>query len=508
MQYAPPCGRSICNTRPVSLLAGVLFFGEIMDQQSKKTFGQRLSAFFSGSDIDMCHGPVAGKLFLYALPLMLSGILQLCFNAADTIVVGRFESGDALAAVGSTGSLINLIINLFLGLSVGISVNVAHAWGAKNDENVRRIVHTAMVTALIGGIFVGMVGFFGCRTFLSWMGTPDNIIGLSTLYMKIYFLGMPACMVYNFGAAILRSSGDTQHPMLFLLIAGVVNVILNLITVIFFHMGVAGVAIATVASQVVSAALVVLFLMRQNNCCRLVLRELRIYPQNLLAILRIGIPAGLQASVFSISNVLIQSSINSFGSIAMEGNTAAGNLEGFIYISMNSFYHASLTFIGQNVGARQYHRIRRILLTCILLVSAVGITIGWAMYLFRMPLLSIYETGSEGMLAYGAERMGIIATTYFFCGIMEVFTGALRGLGASLIPMLISLVGACGSRVVWIYTVFAAHRTLPTLYLSWPMSWVLTVCMQIVAFILLYRSFLKKHRGEAPLEDATAAVQN
>ena len=486
------------------ILAGVLFFGEIMDQTKPKSLRRRFAAFFSGSDIDMCHGPVAGKLFLYALPLMLSGILQLCFNAADTIVVGRFESGNALAAVGSTGSLINLIVNLLLGLSVGISVNVAHAWGAKNDESVRRIVHTAMVTAVIGGVVVGMIGFFGCRTFLAWMDTPDNVIELAALYMKIYFLGMPACMVYNFGAAILRSSGDTQHPMLFLIAAGVINVILNLITVIFFHMGVAGVAIATVVSQLVSAALVVRFLMRQDNCCRLILRELRIHSQSLLAILRIGIPAGFQSSVFSISNVLIQSSINSFGSVAMEGNTAAGNLEGFIYISMNSFYHASLTFIGQNVGARQYKRIRRILLTCILLVSVVGLVIGWAMYFFRIPLLTIYETGSAGMLEYGAERMSVIATTYFLCGIMEVLTGALRGLGASFIPMLISLVGACLSRVVWIYTVFAAHRTLPTLYLSWPMSWLLTVCIQIVAFILLYRRFLRKHRGEAPLEETAA----
>lgn len=471
---------------------------------NQRSWPRRFAALFGKQEIDMCHGPLAGKIMLYTLPLILTGILQLCFNAADTIVVGRFAGGDAMAAVGSVGSLINLIVNVFMGLSVGVSVSVAHAWGAKNDEAVRRIVHTAMVTSVLGGVIVLLIGFFGCRTFLTWMDTPANVIELATLYMKIYFLGMPACMIYNFGASIFRSIGDTQHPLLFLFTAGVINVILNLITVIGFHMGVAGVAIATVASQIVSAVLVVLFLMKQKSCCRLVLRELHIYPDKLLAILRIGLPAGIQGSIFSISNVLIQSSINSFGSIAMEGNTAAANLESFIYMSMNSFYHASLTFIGQNVGARQYRRIPRILRNCILLVSAVGLTLGLTMYTFHEPLLSLYETGSPGMLDYGATRMSIIATTYFLCGIMEVFTGTLRGLGASLTPMIISLVGACASRVVWIYTVFAAHRTLTVLYLSYPMSWLLTICLQIVAFLLLFSRFKKKHAGEAPAEETPA----
>lgn len=443
-------------------------------------------------EMDMCEGPLAGKILRYTLPLALSGILQLCFNAADMIVVGRYSSGEALAAVGSTGALINLIINVFMGLSVGVSVCVAHAWGAKNKESVRQIVHTAMLTSIIAGMIVLLIGFFGCRTFLTWMGTPDNVIDLSTTYMKIYFLGMPACMVYNFGASILRSIGDTKRPLLFLVIAGVVNVLLNMFTVILLHMGVAGVAVATAASQVVSAALVVVFLMRRQDSCRLVLRHLRIYPDKLLSIVRVGLPAGLQGAVFSISNVLIQSSINSFGSVAMEGNTAASNLEGFIYNAMNAFYHSALTFTGQNLGARKPERIPRILLTTIALSMSISLTLSGLMYVFREPLLALYRPGAPEVLAYGSLRMSIIVLTYFLCGVMDVFTGSLRGMGASLTPMLISLMGACVTRVIWIYTVFAANPTLQVLYLCYPVSWLFTICMQIVAFIVIRHNVQKR----------------
>ena len=443
-------------------------------------------------EMDMCEGPLAGKILRYTLPLALSGILQLCFNAADMIVVGRYASGEALAAVGSTGALINLIINVFMGLAVGVSVCVAHAWGAKNKESVRQIVHTAMLTSVIAGMIVLVIGFFGCRTFLSWMGTPDNVIALSTTYMKIYFLGMPACMVYNFGASVLRSIGDTKRPLIFLVIAGIVNVLLNLLTVIGLRLGVAGVAIATAASQVVSAALVVRSLMKRQDACRLVLRDLRIYPDKLMTIVRVGLPAGLQGAVFSISNVLIQSSINSFGSVAMEGNTAAGNLEGFIYNVMNAFYHTSLTFTGQNVGARKPERIPRIALTCIALSMAISLTLSGLMYLFREPLLAIYRPDAPEAVAYGSLRMSIIVLTYFLCGIMEVFTGSLRGMGASLTPMLISLVGACVTRVIWIYTVFAAVPTLQVLYSCYPVSWLFTILMQIVAFFIIRRNLQKR----------------
>ena len=449
-------------------------------------------------EMDMVSGPLAGKILMYTLPLALSGILQLCFNAADMIVVGRYASGESLAAVGSTGALINLIINVFMGLSVGVSVCVAHAWGAKNHESVRRLVHTAMLTSVIAGVIVLFIGVFGCRTFLIWMGTPDNVIDLATTYMRIYFLGMPACMVYNFGASILRSIGDTKRPLLFLVIAGIVNVLLNLLTVIGFRMGVAGVAIATAASQVVSAALVVIFLMKRQDACRLVLSQLHIYPDKLLAIVRVGLPAGLQGAVFSISNVLIQSSINSFGSVAMEGNTAASNLEGFIYNVMNAFYHTSLTFTGQNLGARKPHRIPRILLTCIALSVTISITLSGLMYVFREPLLALYRPGAPEAQAYGGLRMSIIVLTYFLCGIMEVFTGSLRGMGASLTPMLISLVGACVTRVIWIYTVFAAMPTLKVLYLCYPVSWLFTIFMQVAAFLIIRRNVQKRFGTPIP----------
>jgi putative MATE family efflux protein len=330
------------------------------------------------------------------------------------------------------------------------------------------------------------------------MGTPDDVIPLSTLYMRIYFLGLPASMIYNFGSAVIRSTGDTRNPLIFLSIAGVINVCLNLVLVIFFHMSVAGVAIATVTSQIVSAALVLSFLVRQNNCCRLYFRQLRIYPEHLKSIIRIGLPAGLQSSLFAISNVLIQSSINSLGTAVMEANTAVGNLEGFLYIAMNAFYHSSLTFIGQNIGARQYHRIRRICLSCLLLVLAVGITVGALLLVFHEALLSIYTSAEDPseMIRLGFTRMIITSSTYFTCGLMEVMTGSLRGLGSSLAPMLLSVFGVCGIRICWIATVFAANRTLQSLYIAYPVSWICTFLMLTAAFLVVYRQFMKKHAGE------------
>ena len=435
----------------------------------------------------MLTGPLAGKIMLFAIPLMLSSILQLCFNAADTIVVGRYAGETSLAAVGACASLINLIINAFLGLSVGVSVRVAHAWGAKLEKEVGKITHTAVAVAFAGGIGLTLVGVIGCRYFLTWMGTPDDVITLATLYMRIYFLGMPANMVYNFSASVLRSLGDTKRPMIFLIIAGVVNVILNLITVIFFDMGVAGVAIATVVSQCVSCALILGFMASEKSPCRLRLKELRIDKAQLIAIARIGLPAGLQATIFSVSNVIIQSSLNSFGSTAIAGNTAAVNLEAFVYMAMNAFYHASLTFVGQNVGAGQYKRVKRIVFTCLIIVTSVGVVTGTLMCVFRYPLLAIYRPNAPEVWEYGARRMLVILTTYFTCGIMEVLTGAMRGMGASLLPMAISLLGVCGIRIVWVFTVFQQYRSIETLYASYPISWVGTILVQIFGVVWIYR---------------------
>jgi len=455
------------------------------------------------TEIDMTNGPLAGKIILYTLPLIFTSILNLMFNAADMVVVGQFADGAALAAVGSAGPLITLIVNVFMGLSVGTSVCVSHRYGAKDFEGVRKTVHTAMLASVIGGCLFGLIGVVGSRTFLTWMDSPADVIDLSTLYVRIYFLGMPASMVYNFGAAILRAVGETKRPMIFISVAGVVNVLLNLLTVIVLDMGVAGVAIATVASQCVSAALIVLYLMKQEGCVRLVLRELRIHSRLLVAIMRVGIPAGLQSTMFSIANVVIQSAVNSFESVAMEGAAASGNLEGFMYVAMNAFYHAALAFTGQNVGARKYERLLKVLGTCLVLVVSVGVVMGALMLVFGETLLGIYIPDSPEAIEYGMQRLTVIACTYFLCGIMECIVGCLRGMGASLIPMAISFVGSCLSRIVWVFTVFAAFPTFDVLLYCFPISWFLTDIMLIVAYII-YRRRLMRHARQP--EEASVPV--
>ena len=435
---------------------------------------------------DIFQGPLALRILMFTIPLILSSILQLCFNAADTIVVGRFAGEEALAAVGSTGSLINLIINAFMGLSTGVSVTVSHAWGAKMKKDVSAIVHTAVSVAFIGGCCLAVIGFAGCRYFLTWMGSPENVIGLSTLYMRIYFLGMPASMVYNFCAAILRSTGDTKHPMVFLITAGVANVILNLITVIVFGLGVAGVAIATVFSQCVSCFLILRYLMKRQDACRLILRELRVERRCLENMVRIGLPAGLQSSIFSVSNVIIQSSVNSFGSTVMAGNATSANLEGFVYMAMNAYYHASLTFVGQHVGARKVERVPRILITNLVIVTLTGLLSGLLIIAFRYQLYAVYRPDSPEVWEYASQRTLIFLTTYYTCGMMETLTGTMRGMGSSLLPMGISVLGVCGVRIVWIFTVFRYFHTLRMLYLSYPVSWIFTVLVQLIAFAVLY----------------------
>ena len=343
-------------------------------------------------EMDMCNGPLMRKIIAYCVPLALSGILQLLYNAADIIVVGRFSGPTALAAVGSTGSLINLIVNLLIGLSVGASVCVANYYGAGKLRDVRETVHTAMLISVIGGVLVSVVGIVFARTFLGWMGSPDDVIDQATLYLRIYFAGMPLNMAYNFAAAILRALGDTRRPLYYLTISGAVNVLLNLMFVIVFHMGVAGVAAATVASQLVSTVLIVTCMMRSHGAIHLEPRELRVHGDKLLRIVRVGLPAGLQGTIFSISNVLIQSSINSFGSIAIAGNSASSNLEGFMYTSMNAVYQAALSFAGQNMGARTYTRLKKVLTSCLLIVTVIGMGMGLIVYLLRYPLLGVYST--------------------------------------------------------------------------------------------------------------------
>lgn len=442
-------------------------------------------------EIDMCNGPLLGKILVFYFPLMLSGILQLLFNAADIAVAGQFAGNEALAAVGSTSSLTNLLVNLFIGLSVGANVLVARFYGAGQTDELKGMVQTAIATSVIGGIILIFVGFFISKPALLLMGTPDNVISHSVVYMRIYFAGMPFMMAYNFGAAILRAVGDTKRPLYYLLLAGIVNVILNLVFVIVFSMGVAGVATATVISQAISAFLVLRCLVKSDSVYRLELKGIRIHKDKLLKMIQIGLPAGLQGALFSISNVLIQSSVNSFGSDAMAGNTAGSNVEGFVYTAMNAFYQAAISFCGQNYGARKYRRVGKALLLCEILVVVVGLIMGNGAYFLAGTLLKIY-TPDPVVIEYGILRMSYICIPYFLCGTMDVMVGGLRGLGYSIMPMLVSLTGACLFRIVWIYTIFRQFKTLECLYISYPISWALTFLVHLICFLVVYRKLLKK----------------
>ena len=435
-------------------------------------------------EIDMCNGPILSKLVIFAFPLMLSGILQLLFNAADIIVVGRFAGSESLAAVGSTSSLINLLTNVFIGLSVGANVMVARFYGSQNRRDLEETVHTSMLVAVIGGVILIAVGLSLAAPLLELMGTPEDVLPLSVLYIKIFFVGMPATLLYNFGSAVLRAVGDTRRPLYFLLAAGVINVILNLIFVIGFSLGVAGVALATVASQCISAFLVVRCLTKSEADYRLCIRKLRLVPDKIRYIVRIGLPAGLQGAIFSISNVLIQSSVNSFGSVAMAGNTAAANIEGFVYTGMNAVYQTALSFGSQNFGAKNYKRMAKIQLYCLGLVTVIGLVMGNGAVFFGRQLLGIYSS-DQTVIQYGLNRLLIISTPYWICGVMDVMVGGLRGMGCSVLPMIVSLTGACALRVVWIYTIFAMHRTLQVLYISYPVSWAVTFLAHVVTYMVV-----------------------
>ncbi|MBR4628680.1 MAG: MATE family efflux transporter [Ruminococcus sp.] len=443
---------------------------------------------------DLCEGPLLKSILTYTFPIILTGILQLLFNAADLVVVGQYCGDMSVAAVGATGAIINLIINLFIGLSVGAGVTVAHGIGAGKDEAVRRTVHTAIPTALISGVILTAVGVLFSRTFLELMGTPDEVIGLATEYMQIYFCGITASMLYNFGSAILRAAGDTKSPLYYLTAAGFVNVALNIVFVRAFNMNVAGVALATAISQALSAALVIINLMRRTDCCRLSLRKMRIYRRQLGRIVTIGFPAGIQGSLFSISNVIIQSSVNSFGSVVVSGNSAASNIEGFVYTSMNSFQQTAMNFTGQNYGAGKYSRIRRIAIICLLSVFLTGFIAGCTVWAFGRQLLSFYIPGSTESIKYGMIRIAYICIPYFLCGLMDVATGLIRGLGSSVLPMIITVIGVCGMRIGWIYTVFRSERyhSVQSLYISYAISWSLTFITELIVFIVLYRRIMRR----------------
>ena len=443
--------------------------------------------------MDMTEGPLTTKIIKFTIPVMLTGILQLLFNTADVIVVGRFTGKTALAAVGSTGSLINLLVSLFMGLSIGTNVLVARYQGAKDDKAVSETVHTSIALGIVGGLILLIIGVVATRPLLEMMATPEDVIDQSTLYMRILFFGMPLNLILNFGAAILRAIGDTKRPLYYLTIAGVINLFLNIFLVTVFSLGVAGVAIATVISEGVSCGLILLCLKHETGAIRLYFNRIKINPSKCIDIMKIGLPAGLQGCIFSISNVLIQSSVNSFGSTVMAGNTAASNIEGFVYVSMNSLHQTCISFTSQNFGAGKFKRIKKVLINCLVIVAITGLVLGNSAYFFGKYLLSAYNNEAE-VISYGLIRLSIISTMYFLCGLMDVTVGAMRGIGYSILPMIVSLVGACGLRIVWIYTVFVKFRTLDILFISYPVTWTITFLSHLVCYYIVTRKYKDKFR--------------
>ena len=452
---------------------------------------------------DLTEGNILPKIIFFALPLIATSVLHLLFNTADSIVVGRWggatstECEVALAAVGSCGALITLIVNLFMGLSVGAGVCVAHDIGAKHYDDVGKTVHTSVLTAIIASVFVTAIGIIFAPQLLTLMGIEESILPQAILYMRAYFCGMPANLIYNYCASMLRSAGDTTRPLIFLSVAGVVNVVLNFILVVGFRIpGALGVGIANDASQWVSCILVVIFMLKTSGPCKLDPRKLAIDRIKLQKIIAIGLPAGLQGALFSISNVIIQSAIHSLGNATIvAANTAASNLDSYTYCVMNSVATSALTFTGQHVGAKKYDRLKKVLLWHILIVVAAGILVGGAMYIFREPLIGLFAPGNGEVVKYGRLRLMIIGLPYFLCGLMDTGCYTLRGFGKSLAPTLTSLIGACLSRIVWIYTVFYPFfpESIEVLYMSYPITWAITAA---VFYVFIALEFKKQKKQE------------
>ena len=437
-------------------------------------------------EIDMCNGTLMDKLIVFAVPLMISGVLQLMFNAVDIIVVGQYSGSQSLAAVGSTTALIAIFTNLFIGISLGANVLAARFYAAGRDQEMSETVHTSILVALLSGVAMAFVGVGMARWALEVMATPDDVIDLSTLYMRIYFLGMPFFMLYNYGAAILRAVGDTRRPLLFLIVAGITNAMLNVILVVKFHMAVEGVAIATVVSQLISCILVLRCLYRSESSYQLRFSKLRMNVSYLVQIFQVGIPAGIQSVVINFSNAMLQSSVNSFGSTAMAGYTAANNLLGFLYASVNSVTQACMSFTSQNYGVGKFKRMDRVLVDCMIISVVISGTLGTIFYVFGPEILQIYTKDPEVIKA-GMEIISITTIPYFLCGIMDLFPGAMRGMGRSGVPMILSIIGTVGTRIVWIYGIFPLHRSLFVLFISYPGSWLITIAMQVICFFIVRR---------------------
>ena len=434
--------------------------------------------------LDMTNGPFLKKILIFSVPLILTGLLQLAYNTADIVVVGRFVGKEALAAVGSTGSLVNLFLNVFLGLSMGSGVMVARHIGENDDKKIHDCVHTAMLLSVVCGFLVGILGFFTSEGMLRLMNAPEDVIELASLYLKIYFLGSPGLLAYNFGASVVRSTGDTKRPLYILTFSGLINVVLNLVLIIVFGLGVSGVAIATIVSQYVSAVLIILYLLKMPNSCRLILSKLRFEKAELKSILRLGLPAGIQNSLFSVSNVVIQSTVNSFGSIAMAGIAAGSNYDSYIYTCTNAIAQTTMTFTSQNMGARKYSNIGRVYRHCLILAMIIGVSMGIFGCFFGEPIVALFSDDAE-VIKIGADRMLLILPFFFFCSLMDVAASQIRGMGKSFEPTIVSLLGACGIRILWIYLVLPLNNTLMFLYWAYPVSWLLTFLAQFVMYFIL-----------------------
>lgn len=437
----------------------------------------------------MLTGPLLSGIISYTIPIILTNLLQLMFHSADMVVVGRFCGSLSLAAVGATSTLITLMLNIFFGLAVGVGVCVAHGIGSREEDTVHRTVHMSLPLAVISGVFLTILALFVSEPILRLMNTPESVLPLSVKYMQIYFLGTVFNLVNNFSASVLRAAGDTKSPLVHLSIAGVINVILNVIFVVAFDMNVAGVALATVISQAYSAVALVVVLMRRTDACKLELKKCRFYKPQLLKTMRIGIPAGLESALFSISNVVISSAINGFGDVFLSGNSAATNISTFVYFPMNAFAQTALNYVGQNYSARNYRRVKQVIGHCMVCVTVVGVVFGWLAYGFAKPLLSIYITDSPEAIYYGTVKLAFICIPYFLGGMLEIASSSLRGIGASTTPMVLSIVGTCFVRVGWILTFFKMERfhTPEWLFVIFPISWLVTFIAQIIVFAVKFK---------------------
>ena len=441
--------------------------------------------------LDMTKGPFLKKILKFSLPLMFTGLLQMIYNTADVIVVGRFAGGTALAAVGATGSLVNLILNIFLGMSMGSGVMTAKYIGARDEDSVKRCVHSAMLLSILSGVFVAIFGFIFSEQLLVMMDSPEDVLPLSTLYLKIFFLGAPAGMVFNFGASIVRATGDTKKPLIILSVSGIINIVLNLFLVIKFNLSVAGVAIATIVSQYISATVIVIVLLKMQNACKLDPKKLRFHKEELKRILFVGIPAGIQNSLFSVSNVIIQTTVNSFGSVAMAGIAAGSNIDSLIYTCTNAISQTTMTFSSQNNGAKKYENFNKVYFRCVALTIAIGCSMGVLGVIFKEALIGIFST-DPAVIEVGALRLAMILPTYFLCSLMDVTGGQLRGMGKSFLPMIVTLLGACGLRILWIFTLYPTNPTLEFLYWAYPISWGITFLVLFVCYFIVRKQIMKK----------------